>query len=70
MAKVEPLRPVAFSADSIFTLQDVRQFLGLGVSALRMARRNGLIVRRVGRRSFVLGDELVDYIRRHGKVIT
>jgi len=58
-----------FRPDCIYTLEDVRAILGLGAAALRSARRKGLIVRRVGRRSFVLGRDLLAYVEEHGKVV-
>jgi len=42
---------------------------GFGKWALRQARRNGLIVRRIGRMSFVLGDDLLGYLVEHSKIV-
>lgn len=36
--------------------------LGLGPSAIRTARRQGLKVRRIGRRKFVLGRDLIAFL--------
>jgi hypothetical protein len=41
--------------------------MGLGQAALREARRGGLKVRYVGRRGFVLGADLIDFIRNTAK---
>ena len=49
-------------ADCVYTLDEIRRRLRLGNWALRQAQRNGLPVRRVGRRGFVLGRDLIQYI--------
>lgn len=51
------------SADQILTLEAVRQELGLGSAALREARRKGLKIRRIGRRGYVFGADLIEFIR-------
>jgi hypothetical protein len=38
--------------------------LGLGPAALRTARRQGLKVRKIGRKKFVLGRDLVAFLER------
>jgi len=48
-------------ADAIYTLEEIRQRTGLGHAALRTARRNGLAVKRIGRRGYVLGRDLIQY---------
>jgi len=52
-------------ADSLYTLEELSRRLGLGTAALRTARRSGLVVRRIGRRSYVLGRDLIDYVDRN-----
>lgn len=49
-------------ADEVVTLAELSARLGLGPSALRMARRKGLRIRRIGRRKFVLGRDLVAFL--------
>ncbi len=49
------------SADGMYTLSEIRVRLGLGTYALREARRRGLPVRKIGRRCYVLGKDLLDY---------
>lgn len=61
--------PGVILADACYSLDQVKSRLGLGTAALRTARRNGLIVRRFGRKSFVLGTDLLDYIRDRAKVV-
>ncbi len=53
-------------ADSIYTLEEIQARLGLGLAALRTARRHGLKVRRIGRRGYVLGRDVMDYVERAG----
>lgn len=62
-----PLGPV-IQADAAYSLEQVKA-LGLGTCALRTARRNGLAVRRVGRRSYVLGRDLLTYLENDAKVV-
>ncbi len=54
------------SADELYTLPEIKARLGLGVSALRTARRRGLKVRRIGRLGFVLGKDLIAYVEQAG----
>lgn len=56
-------------ADAAYDLAEVRRRLGLGPAALRSARRRGLAVRRIGRKSFVLGSDLLDYLRDHAEIV-
>ncbi len=49
-------------ADSIYTLDAIKWHLGLGGHAMRVAQRKGLRARRIGRRKFVLGRDLIAYI--------
>ena len=54
------------SADQLYTLEEIRARLGLGLAALRTARRQGLKVRRIGRRGYVLGRDVMAYVERAG----
>ena len=63
---------VAYSAGSIsrnelLTLDEVQRRLGIGSAAMRSARRDGLPVRYVGRRGFVSGDDLIQWVKSHGR---
>lgn len=53
-------------ADGIYTLHELQQRMGLGQAALRTARRNGLPIKRIGRRGYVLGRDLIEYVDRAG----
>ncbi|MFZ1933322.1 MAG: hypothetical protein WCB27_01345 [Thermoguttaceae bacterium] len=48
-------------ADGMYTLAEIRARLGLGTYALRQARRRGLSVRKIGRRSYVLGKDILAF---------
>lgn len=48
--------------DEIVPLAELDARLGLGPSAIRTARRQGLKVRRIGRRKFVLGRDLIAFL--------
>ena len=57
------------SANAAYSLDQVKARLGLGTAALRTARRKGLIVRRVGRKSFVLGKDLLNYLEECCEIV-
>jgi hypothetical protein len=59
---------VEIRADVAYDLAQVKK-LGLGTAALRTARRRGLVVRRIGRRSFVLGRDLLAYLEAHATIV-
>jgi len=70
MAETQPDVAVSdgvVTADGIYTLREIRQRLKLGPHALRMARRSGLKVGRIGRRAYVLGRDLIAFIETSGK---
>jgi hypothetical protein len=56
--------PGYVQADALYTLQELSRRLQLGVSALRQARRRGLVIHRVGRRGYVLGRDLIAWIEK------
>jgi hypothetical protein len=55
------LGPVYSAA--VYPLDVFRSLTGLDAWALRTARRNGLKIRRCGRRGYVIGDEWISYLR-------
>jgi hypothetical protein len=55
------------NADSLYTLDEVQARLGLGKWAIRTARREGLVVKRIGRRGYVHGRDLIDWFQRTAK---
>lgn len=48
---------------------DAMRSMGMGQAFIRVARRSGLKVRRAGRKNFVLGSDLLDYLRDHAPVV-
>jgi hypothetical protein len=54
------------TSDAMYTLLELEARTGLGTAALRTARRNGLVVRKIGRRSYVLGKDVLAYVERAG----
>lgn len=61
--------PGEIRGDCAYDLQQVKNRLGLGTAAIRTARRKGLIVRKVGRKSFILGADILEYLNNHAKVV-
>lgn len=51
------------SADVLYTLPELKQRLGLGDFAMRQARQAGLPVRKIGRRRYVLGSDVVTWLK-------
>lgn len=49
-------------ADAAYALSDFQRITGLGAKAIRKAKREGLQVHRVGRRSYVRGQSWLDYL--------
>jgi len=56
-------------ADCLYTLDEIKSRLGLGTAALRTARRQGLIVKRIGRRGYVRGCDLLDWFEREAQSV-
>ncbi len=61
--------PGAIRADECYPLDVFARVSGLGRHALRRARRDGLVVRRVGLRSYVLGADWMTYLERRARVV-
>ena len=53
----------------VYGLKEFQRVTGMGVSAVREARKKGLIVRRVGLRSFIRGADFDEYVRDHAKQV-
>ena len=54
-------------AGECYPLQTFKECTGQGTAALRRARQQGLVIRRVGLRSFILGQDWLDFVAKHGK---
>ena len=46
-------------ADAVYPLSDFKRRTGLEASSIRKMRQQGLVIRRIGRRSFVLGSDFL-----------
>ena len=66
MASAKPTG-AAIRDDEVYTISDFMLRTGLGVKSIRKAQREGLEVRRVGRRSYVAGKSWSEYL---GKTAT
>ncbi len=53
--------PGLVDANCVYTLDEVKSRLKLGVHALRRARRAGLKVKYVGRNGYILGRDLIAF---------
>jgi hypothetical protein len=57
----------AIRADEALTVPDFLSRTGLGQKSLRKAKAQGLPVRRIGRRCYIIGRDWLDYLARQGK---
>jgi hypothetical protein len=65
MATAVADRPIGFiEGNHLYTLEEIKTRLRLGKAAMRTARRRGLLVRRIGRRGYVLGKDLIQYVEQ------
>lgn len=60
-----PLEPI--EPQKLYPLDAFMRAAGMGKSALRAARRNGLTVKYVGCRAYVKGSDFIDYVDVNGK---
>ena len=61
-ATLEPIK-----ADEVYPLPLFQRNAGMSKHAMRTARRNGLPVKKIGRRKYVLGRDFLEYIAKHGE---
>jgi hypothetical protein len=54
------------SANSLYTLADFQRRLNLSTSAWQALRRKGLPFRKIGKRVFILGADVIDFFRSFG----
>jgi hypothetical protein len=59
-----PSKPGVIEAAAAYTLEEIQARLQLGKAAWRSARREGLPVRRVGRRGYVVGADLIAWLQK------
>jgi len=65
--KQEHLAPI--DANSIYPLPDFMRRTGLAKAAIRAMRRTGLIVRRIGRRSYVCGRDFQEWVEKQSEIV-
>lgn len=53
--------------EALYTLPEIQRRTGLGVAAMRMARRDGLRVRYLSRRAYVKGADIIAHIESRGR---
>jgi hypothetical protein len=64
----EKIAPII--GDAIYPLPLFMKHTGLAKSAIRMMRRSGLIVRRVGRRSYIRGRDFCSWFDDHAEQVS
>ena len=65
MAHTRELAPI--EPEVLYPLAIFQDATGLGRASLKTARDNGLIVRKIGNRKFVLGSDFIQHAKAHGK---
>ena len=59
--------PPAIESGRAYTLPAFRQVTGLGLAAMRTARRRGLRVRHAHGKAFVVGADFLDYLDQYDR---
>lgn len=59
ITKAEHLEPIV--VDAIYPLPEFMRRTGLEEASVRRMRKEGLIIRRIGRRSYVRGSDFLDW---------
>ncbi len=49
----------------LYRVDEIKARMGWREASLRAARRRGLVVRRDGKRTYVLGEDVIAYIKRN-----
>jgi hypothetical protein len=62
---VPPLDEI--TTQGVYPLEAFRTRTGLSVDALRECRKKGLKIVRLGKRSWVFGEDWIAYLRKHGR---
>lgn len=60
-------KPGIIEAGAVYTLPEFQARMGMSKWAMRSARRNGLKVRRVGKRGYILGKDAIAFIEAAGE---
>ena len=56
-------------AGASYPLKEFQRRTSLGSAAIRRARKDGLKVRRVGRHSFILGEDWLEHLQHNAKLV-
>lgn len=56
-------------ADAIYPLSTFMSRTGLGRAAVRMARRKGLKVKRIGKRSYLKGSDFLEWFDQYAEQV-
>jgi hypothetical protein len=59
--------PPAISPEALYPIEQAQRICGWAKHAWRQRLAEGLPVRYLGNRGFVLGADLISHIRQHGK---
>ena len=62
-------KPGEIVRGALYTLDELNDRMGLGKAALRRARREGLVIKRIGRRGYCTGDSILDWFERSAKAV-
>ena len=54
-------------ADELYTIGELKRRLGWGDHAWRTARREGIPVRRIGKKGYISGRSVISWIEEAGK---
>ena len=65
--QLPPPPPEEIQPECLYSLREAMQRTGWGKSGMRAARRAGLPVKYVGRKAYLLGRDIIDYIQRNGR---
>ena len=62
------MQPGVIKADELYTFPEFKKRTGLGQAAIREAKKRGLVVRQIGRNKYVLGADIIEFVRDVAKV--
>jgi hypothetical protein len=56
-------------ASVLYPIETAKALMGWGQRALREARRAGLKVRKVGRREYIIGRDIIEFVEQAGELV-
>ena len=69
MATIAVQADGVIESGKVYGLKEFKRITGLGDAAVRAARKKGLVIKRIGLRSYVRGEDWDAHVRDHGKSI-